>query len=39
MEDKLVSCEVFDISPLNGKILQISFVLDPDKLKNLAVKF
>jgi RNA polymerase sigma-70 factor (ECF subfamily) len=34
-EGKLVSCEVFDISPLNDKILQINFVLDPDKLKNL----
>jgi len=34
--DKLVSCEVFDISPQNDKILQINFVLDPDKLKNLA---
>ncbi|HMI63774.1 MAG TPA: sigma-70 family RNA polymerase sigma factor [Puia sp.] len=35
-EDKLVSCEIFDISPLNDKILQINFVLDPDKLKNLS---
>ena len=38
MEDKLVSCAVFDISPLSDKILQINFVLDPDKLKNLVVK-
>ncbi|HEY4289528.1 MAG TPA: sigma-70 family RNA polymerase sigma factor [Puia sp.] len=36
LEDKLVSCEVFDISPLNDKILRVSFVLDPDKLKDLA---
>ena len=37
MGDKLVSCEVFDISPLNDRILHINVVLDPDKLKNLAV--
>lgn len=32
---RLVSCQVFDISPVDGRILQISSVVDPDKLKNI----
>lgn len=32
--DRLVTCMVFDISS-DGKILQISSVVDPDKLKNI----
>ncbi|MHA4810777.1 sigma-70 family RNA polymerase sigma factor [Flavitalea flava] len=32
---RLVTCQVFDISPVDGRILQISTVVDPDKLKNM----
>jgi RNA polymerase sigma factor (sigma-70 family) len=34
--DRLISCAVFDISPETGKILRISTVVDPEKLKNIA---
>lgn len=33
---KLISCQVLGISPLSGEIYQISTVVDPDKLKNIA---
>ncbi|HEY6900162.1 MAG TPA: sigma-70 family RNA polymerase sigma factor [Puia sp.] len=33
-KDLLVTCMIFDFSP-EGKILQISSVVDPDKLKNI----
>lgn len=33
--DRLISCQVFDISPLTGRILQINTVVDPEKLKNI----
>jgi len=33
--EKLYGCQVFTISPEDNKILQISTVLDPDKLKNI----
>lgn len=33
---RLTACSVFDISPETGKIMQISTVVDPEKLKNIA---
>lgn len=30
--DRLKSCQVFEIFPKNGKIIQISSIVDPDKL-------
>lgn len=33
--DHLKSCQVFEISPQNGKILQISSIVDPDKLNSM----
>ncbi|PSL32069.1 sigma-70 family RNA polymerase sigma factor [Chitinophaga ginsengisoli] len=33
--EKLFGCQVFSISPEDHKILRISTVLDPDKLKNM----
>jgi RNA polymerase sigma-70 factor (ECF subfamily) len=33
--EKLYGCQVFSISPEDNKILRISTVLDPDKLKNM----
>ncbi|WP_160717302.1 sigma-70 family RNA polymerase sigma factor [Chitinophaga solisilvae] len=33
--DTLVACTVFDIAPEDGKILQISAVVDPGKLRSL----
>ena len=33
--DQLVTCQVFDISPVDGRILQVSSVVDPEKLKFL----
>lgn len=36
---KLSACQVFDISPATGQILQINTVLDPDKLQILAKHF
>ncbi len=33
--DRLISCQVFDVSPMNGQILQINTVVDPEKLKNI----
>lgn len=35
--DRLVSCQVFDISPQTGRIMQISSVVDPEKLKRIGV--
>ncbi len=33
---RLTSCQVFDLHPETGMVLQINAVLDPDKLKSLA---
>ncbi len=33
---RLTSCQVFDLHPEHGTVLQINAVLDPDKLKSLA---
>jgi RNA polymerase sigma-70 factor (ECF subfamily) len=38
-QQRLVSCQVFDVAPDTGRILQISNVLDPEKLKILADHF
>lgn len=35
VNNKLRVCQVFDVSPVNGQILQISSVLDPEKLRNI----
>jgi RNA polymerase sigma-70 factor (ECF subfamily) len=35
LDTKLYGCQVFSISPDDNKILRISTVLDPDKLKNM----
>ncbi|UPK68668.1 sigma-70 family RNA polymerase sigma factor [Chitinophaga filiformis] len=35
LNEKLYGCQVFSISPDDNKILRISTVLDPDKLKNM----
>lgn len=32
---ELKACQVFEISPIEGKILRIDTVLDPEKLKNI----
>jgi RNA polymerase sigma-70 factor (ECF subfamily) len=34
-DDKLVCCQVFELHPETGMLLQINSVLDPDKLKGL----
>ena len=34
-QDRLTVCTVFDISPVTGKIVQISSVVDPEKLKHI----
>lgn len=36
--DQLISCQVFDVSPVDGRILQINSVVDPEKLKNIIVR-
>jgi RNA polymerase sigma factor (sigma-70 family) len=38
LEGQLYGCQVFTISPEDNKILQISTVLDPDKLKNIEIR-
>jgi RNA polymerase sigma factor (sigma-70 family) len=35
-EERLITCQVFDISPETGLIMQLNVMLDPAKLKNLA---
>jgi RNA polymerase sigma-70 factor (ECF subfamily) len=36
VDGRLTSCQVFDLQPQTGSILQINAVLDPDKLKALS---
>ncbi len=36
---RLISCQIFDVSPENGQILQINNVIDPEKLRMLAQHF
>lgn len=38
-KDRLYVCQVFDVSPETGRILQISNIIDPEKLKILAGHF
>lgn len=36
-KDQLRTCQVFEISPWNGKIIQINSIVDPDKIKRIVV--
>ncbi|RPD41706.1 sigma-70 family RNA polymerase sigma factor [Chitinophaga barathri] len=35
--DRLASCQVFDISPETGMIMQINSIIDPEKLKRITI--